>query len=333
MNKPRRRLILFEISRVTARTCSLLGQRGSIFGHAVLEAAEEDEKFILLTADLATLSGMTKFIDKYPGQFYNIGIAEQNMIGIAAGLASEGFHPCATTYATFITMRSCEQIRHFCGYMKEKIIVVGSGAGLSQGFAGNTHYTIEDLAIMRSIPNVKVLSPADGASAVKLFELARKEESSVYLRLTGNLNCPMVYKEETAFEIGKANMLKEGSDVVIFAVGTMVSAALKAAAIIEEKGITSTVYDMFSVKPLDRKAVFNAKSYQLVVTIEEHNKMGGLGAAVAEVMTEQTGMPKLLRCGIHDRFDLACDYDGLLSLNRLTPNLIAEDIINAVGHV
>lgn len=321
---------MFEITRISARTCSMLGQRGSIFGQAVLEAAEDDEKFILLTADLATLSGMTKYIDKYPHQFYNVGIAEQNMIGISAGLAAEGFHPCATTYATFITMRSCEQIRHFCGYMKEKIIVVGSGAGLSQGFAGNTHYTIEDLAVMRSIPNITIISPADGASAVKQFELARKAEGAVYMRLTGNLNCPMVYKEETDFEIGKAKLLKEGSDVIIYAVGTMVSAALKAAALLEEKGISATVYDMFTVKPIDREAMNACKSYKLAVTIEEHNKMGGLGAAVAEVMTEQLGMPKLLRCGIHDSFDLACDYDGLLAQNRLTPELIVEDIIKSI---
>lgn len=321
---------MFEITRISARTCSMLGQRGAIFGQAVLEAAQEDEKFILLTADLATLSGMTKYIDKYPNQFYNIGIAEQNMIGISAGLAAEGFHPCATTYATFITMRSCEQIRHFCGYMKEKIIVVGSGAGLSQGFAGNTHYTIEDLAVMRSIPNITIMSPADGASAVKQFELARKVEGAVYMRLTGNLNCPMVYKEETDFEIGKAKLLKEGSDVVIYAVGTMVSAALKTASLLEEKGISATIYDMFTVKPIDREAVNACKSYKLAVTIEEHNKMGGLCAAVAEVMTEQIGMPKLLRCGIHDSFDLACDYDGLLAQNRLTPELITEDIIAAL---
>lgn len=321
---------MFEITRISARTCSMLGQRGSIFGQAVLEAAQEDKKFILLTADLATLSGMTKYIDKYPNQFYNIGIAEQNMIGISAGLAAEGFLPCATTYATFITMRSCEQIRHFCGYMKAKIIVVGSGAGLSQGFAGNTHYTIEDLAVMRSIPNITILSPADGASAVKLFEQARKADGAVYMRLTGNLNCPMVYKEETDFEIGTAKKLKEGSDVVIYAVGTMVSAAMKAAALLEEKGISATVYDMFTVKPIDREAVNACKSFKLAITIEEHNKMGGLGAAVAEVMTEQVGMPKLLRCGIHDSFDLACDYDGLLAQNRLTPELIAEDIIAAL---
>ena len=316
---------MFEINRLSARTCSMLGQRGSIFGQAVLDAAQEDDKFILLTADLATLSGMTKYINNYPGQFYNVGIAEQNMIGISAGLAAEGFHPCATTYATFITMRSCEQIRHFC-YMKEKIIVVGSGAGLSQGFAGNTHYTIEDLAVMRSIPNITILSPADAASAVKQFELARTAPNAVYMRLTGNLNCPMVYKDETDFEIGKAKKLSEGADVVIYAVGTMVSTAMKAAKLLLEKGITATVYDMFTVKPIDREAVMEAKDFKLTVTIEEHSKLGGLGAAVAEVMTETTGMPKLLRCGIHDSFDLACDYDGLLVQNRLTPELIAEDI-------
>ena len=306
---------MFEITRLSARSCSLLGQRGSIFGQAVLDAAQEDEKFVLLTADLATLSGMTKYLETNPNQFYNIGIAEQNMIGISAGLAAEGFHPCATTYATFITMRSCEQIRHFCGYMKEKIIVVGSGAGLSQGFAGNTHYT-----------NITILSPADAASAVKQFELARKAENAVYMRLTGNLNCPMVYKEETDFEIGKAKQLTEGTDLVIYAVGTMVSSALKAAKVLAEKGITATVYDMFTVKPIDREAVKTAKDYKLAITVEEHSKMGGLGAAVAEVMTETTGMPKLLRCGIHDSFDLACDYDGLLAQNRLTPEFIIEDI-------
>lgn len=317
---------MFEINRISARSCSMLGQRGSIFGQAVLDAAKEDEKFVLLTADLATLSGMTRYIEQYSNQFYNVGIAEQNMIGISAGLAAEGYHPCATTYATFITMRSCEQIRHFCGYMNEKIIVVGSGAGLSQGFAGNTHYTIEDLAVMRSIPNITILSPADAGSAVKLFELARKAENAVYIRLTGNLNCPMVYKEETNFEIGKAKILTDGSDVVIYAVGTMVNSALKAAKVLAEKGITATVYDMFTVKPIDREAVMAAKGYKLAVTVEEHSKLGGLGAAVAEVMTETTGMPKLLRCGIHDCFDLACDYDGLLVQNRLIPELLVEDI-------
>lgn len=322
---------MFEITKLSARSSSMLGQRGAIFGMAALDAAKEDDKFILLTADLATLSGMTRYIESYPNQFYNVGIAEQNMMGISAGLAAEGFHPCATTYATFITMRSCEQIRHFLGYMHQKVIVVGSGAGLSQGFAGNTHYTIEDLAVMRSIPNITILSPADAASAVKLFELARQSEDAVYMRLTGNLNCPMVYKEDTSFQIGKANKIREGSDITIFACGTMVSSAVKAANALAEQGVEAAVYDMFSIKPLDREAILAAKDSKLIVTIEEHNKMGGLGAAVAEVMTDNFGMPKLLRLGISDVFDLACDYDGLLEQNRLTAPLIVDDILEALS--
>lgn len=322
---------MFEITRITARTCSMLGQRGSIFGQAVLEAAKEDEKFVLLTADLATLSGMERYCRTYPNQFVNVGIAEQNMVGIAAGMAAEGFHPVVTTYATFVTMRSCEQIRHYLGYMNQKVIVVGSGAGLSQGFAGNTHYTIEDISMMRAIPNLQILSPADAASAVKLFEEARKSENPVYIRLTGNLNCPMAYKEDAQFEIGKSNRLMDGKDVAIFACGTMVSTALKVANNLSEKGIEARVVDMYSIKPLDIQAVLSAKDSRLMVTLEEHSKIGGLGAAIAEIVAEESGFPRLIRLGIADVFDLAGDYDCLLVQNRLTAPQIIEDIVSALG--
>lgn len=318
---------MFEINKVSARTCSMLGQRGSIFGFAVLDAAKEDDKFVLLTADLATLSGMDRFVKMCPSQFINVGIAEQNMIGVSAGLAAEGFHPVATTYATFLTMRSCEQIRHFLGYMQQKVVVVGSGAGLSQGFAGNTHYTIEDISMMRAIPNIQVISPADGASAVKLFHLSLASNKSVYIRLTGNLNCPIVYKNDSPFAIGNSNKLRNGDDVTIFACGTMVSTALRAATLLSETGIEASVIDMYSIKPLDKQAVLNVKNSRLVVTVEEHSKIGGLGAAVAEVMCEEGGFPRLLRLGIADKFNLACDYEGLLSQNRLTPSQVTEDIL------
>lgn len=321
---------MFEINRMTARTCSMLGQRGSIFGLAALDAAKVDDKFVLLTADLATLSGMDRYIKTYPDQFINVGIAEQNMLGISAGLAAEGYHPVVTTYATFVTMRSCEQIRHYLGYMQQKVVVVGSGAGLSQGFAGNTHYTIEDISMMRAIPNLQILSPADGASAAKLFHVALASENPVYIRLTGNLNCPIAYKEDAPFEFGRSNVLREGKDVTIFACGTMVSTALVAAKQLADQGIETSVVDMYSIKPLDKEAINAAKGSKLIISLEEHSKMGGLGAAVAEVMCEDTGFPRLMRLGIADCFDLACDYDGLLSQNRLTAPQIAEDILNAL---
>lgn len=234
------------LDRINVRTYSRLGQRGAIFGMACCDAAKEDPKFVLLTADLAQLSGMDRYVKMYPDQFVNAGIAEQNMLGMAAGLAAEGFHPVASTYATFITMRSCEQLRHYFGYMNLPAVMVGSGAGLCQGFAGNTHYTIEDISMVRAIPNVNILSPADAGSAVKLFEEALISEKAVYIRLTGNLNCPIVYKEDANFKLGGSNLVKDGDDITIFATGTMVGHAVKAAKLLDEKGISVAVVDMYS---------------------------------------------------------------------------------------
>lgn len=320
-----------EINSLNARAFSRLGQRGAIFGMAVCDAAKEDERFILLTADLALLSGMDRYVKSFPEKFVNVGIAEQNLLGVTAGLASEGFHPVASTYATFITMRSCEQLRHYFGYMNQKAIIIGSGAGLCQGYAGNTHYTIEDISIVRAIPNISIVSPADAGSAVKIFEEALHTDNATYIRLTGNLNCPIVYKEDYAFPIGKSIQVREGKDITIFATGTMVSSAIKAAEILEEQGVSTTIVDMYSIKPVDKVAILAAKGKCLMVSVEEHNIHGGLGSVIAEVMTETTGMPKLLRLGIKDVFNHAASYDNLLLQNRLQPKQIAEDILTELN--
>jgi transketolase len=319
------------LDKVNSRIYSRLGQRGSIFGMAALDLAKEDEKLLLMTADLAQLSGMDRFIKTYPNQFINVGIAEQNMVGMAAGLVAEGFKPVVTTYATFLTMRSCEQMRHFMGYMNLPIVAIGSGAGLSQGFAGNTHYTIEDISMMRAIPCLTIYSPADAGSAVKIFEKAVNENKPAYIRLTGNLNCPIVYKEDVDFSSilsYECRKTESTPDITIMAVGTMVSSALKSADILSQQGIVLSVVDMFSVKPIDKDAINKASKSKLMVTIEEHNKIGGLGGSVAEVMCDNGYATPLLRLGVNDSFDAACDYEGLLAQNRLTPELIAEDILN-----
>jgi len=320
---------MVTLDRINVRTYSRLGQRGAIFGMACCDAAKEDVKFVLLTADLAQLSGMDRYVKMFPEQFINAGIAEQNMLGMAAGLSAEGFHPCASTYATFITMRSCEQFRHYFGYMNLPAVIVGSGAGLCQGFAGNTHYTIEDISMVRAIPNISILSPADAGSAVKIFEEALSSKKAVYIRLTGNLNCPIVYKEDADFKIGGSNNVKAGDDIAIFATGTMVSHATKAAKLLEEKGISCEVVDMYSLKPIDKDAILSAKGKKLVVSLEEHNVQGGLGGIIAEIMSETGDMPRLVRLGINDVFNLAASYDNLLEQNRLMPEQIAEDIVKA----
>lgn len=320
---------MVTLDKISSRTYSRLGQRGAIFGMAVCDAAKDNSKFVLLTADLAQLSGMDRYVKQYPEQFVNAGIAEQNMLGMSAGLAAEGYHICASTYATFITMRSCEQLRHYFGYMNLTGVIVGSGAGLCQGFAGNTHYTIEDISIVRAIPNVSIISPADAGSAVKLFEESLKQVNAVYMRLTGNLNCPIVYKEDAEFKIGRSNMVKQGSDITIFATGTMVSHAIKAANALEEEGLSVAVVDMYSLKPVDEKAILDACSSKLLVSVEEHNINGGLGSIISEILTKKGNTPRLLRLGIDDIFNLAGSYENLLSQNRLMPEQIAEDVKNA----
>jgi transketolase len=293
---------------------------------AACDAAKDDPNFVLMTADLAQLSGMDRYVKMFPKQFINAGIAEQNMLGMAAGLAAENYHVCASTYATFITMRSCEQLRHYFGYMNLPGIIVGSGAGLCQGYAGNTHYTIEDISIVRAIPNISILSPADAGSAVKLFEQSLKHESAVYIRLTGNLNCPIVYKEDSDFRIGGSNILREGRDITIFATGTMVYHALKVANRLDEQGISSTVVDVYSLKPIDKNAILSSFGSKIVVTVEEHNIYGGLGSIVSDVLSEKGNAPLLLRFGINDLFNQAGSYDYLLSQNGLQPEQIAETI-------
>lgn len=321
---------MIELTPLKARTFSMLGQRGAIFGVAALDSAKIDSAQIILTADLATLSGLSRYITNFPDKFINVGIAEQNMLGIAAGLSAEGFHPIVTTYATFITMRSCEQIRHYLGYMGLKVVVIGSGAGLIQGYSGNTHYTIEDVAILRSMPNIKIVSPADAGSAVKLYEEALKSDTSVYIRLTGGLNCPVVYKSDVEFVIGKAIEIQKGNDVLIYAMGTMVSTALKSAKLLEENNLSVTVVDMHSVKPIDEDYILSNMSYKLIVTIEEHNVLGGLGAAICEVVTSKGCNLKVLRLGINDIFNMAGDYNNLIDQNRLHPTQIKDDILSTI---
>lgn len=318
---------MIELTSINARIYSKLGQRGTIFGMSLPEITENHPEIMVLTADLTILSGLDRFVAKYPNQFLNTGIAEQNMIGIAAGLAAEGHKTIATTYATFISLRSCEQIRHYLGYMKSNVIVIGSGAGLVMAFSGNTHYAIEDIAVMRAIPNITILSPSDAGLAAKAFEAVIELNKPVYIRLTGALNCPIIYKNDFNFEIGKSIVIKEGADITIFATGMMVAQSLKAADILEAKNISIKVVDVHTIKPLDTSIIIESLSSKLFVSVEEHNIIGGLGGAISEFLTMKGNAVPLLRLGIQDAFCKVGDYSYLLLQNRLNPDLIADDIL------
>lgn len=319
------------INAGNARVWSKLGSRGT-FALAVTELAKTMDNLKLLTADLGVLTGLTRFMETYPEKFLNTGIAEQNMIGIAAGMAHEGYNVFCTTYATFVTMRSFEQVRLNLAYMNLNVTLVGSGSGLVMGMSGNSHYGIEDLALMRSIPGMVVLSPADGAEIVKSVQAAAAYEGPVYIRLTGGMNNPIVYKEEYEFEIGKSVTLREGTDITIFATGTMVYESLRAAELLEqEHSISAAVVNMHTIKPLDTAAIEAAcRSSKMIVTVEEHGKIGGLGSAVAEHKSTLSHSPKQLFIGLPDTFGKMADYKYLLDKYGLTSTKIAESIVAAM---
>ncbi|MEG2020151.1 MAG: transketolase C-terminal domain-containing protein [Oscillospiraceae bacterium] len=322
---------ILEVNARNARMLSMLGQRGSIFGVALPDIAQTNENIKVLTADLGLLSGLGKFIAAHPDKYLNVGIAEQNMLGIASGLAKEGNCVFVTTYATFVTMRSFEQIRNNLGYMKFNVKVIGSSGGLAMGMSGNEHYALEDISLMRSVPNMTVLSPADGVEALKMAYAIAEINGPVYLRLTGGLNCPMVYKEDYQFEIGKAVKLREGSDVAVIATGTMVNEALKAADLLEHEGISACVINMHTIKPLDGEMLNTLyEKFPFIVTVEEHSKIGGLGSAVAEHKTCVKNAPAHLILALPDMFGMVAEQGFLLDKYGLNSMGIAKSIKNFI---
>lgn len=318
------------MNKFNPRVYFRLGQSGSIFGMELMEQAG-NYPFKVLSSDMSVVAGLDRFKKEYPDNFYNVGIAEQNLLGVAAGLDSEGFKTIAVAQACFISMRSFEQVRQYLGYMGGKVMCVGINSGFSLTFFGNTHYAIEDMALMRSVPNMTVLSPADAGEAVKLFDAALKVDGPVYLRLSGSLNTPIVYKEDYELKIGQAITLKEGDDIAILATGLMVSNALKAAEILLEKGITATVVDVHTIKPIDKDTILKNCGKKLLISVEEHNVVGGLGTAIADVLSEQRNSAPLLKLGVQDHFMPVGDYNYLVEQAGLTPEQIAASIENKLS--
>ena len=249
------------------------------------------------------------------------------MIGVAAGLASENFNVITTTFAPFQTMRCCEQIKVNLGYMGQRICMVGIASGLALGTLGFTHCCIEDVGILRSIPGITIISPADSLETVKALQAAVKSQKPSYLRLTGSSNNPIVYKKDYDFKIGKSITLREGKDITIFCAGAMVSKCLEVAKILDSKKISSKVVNMHTIKPLDVKAVQDASTSKLIVSVEEHNVIGGLGSAIAECKSAFSKSPKQLFLGIKDIYSKGGNYKFLQEKHRLSVEKIVEDIL------
>lgn len=298
------------------------------FGEGIMLAAKENDNVVALCADLTESNRLDEFKKAYPNRFVEIGIAEQNLIGVAAGMAHAGKIPFAASFAVFSPGRSWDQVRVSVCYSKANVKVVGGHAGITVGQDGATHQALEDIGIMRVLPNMTILVPADAIEMRKATIAAAKMNGPVYLR-SGREKFPQVTSESAPFTIGKANTLKDGKDVTIIACGIMVREALLAAEELASKKINAAVVNMHTIKPLDERVVTDAAhSTGALVTAEEHQIVGGLGSAVAEVLASQIPVP-LERVGVKDTFGESGTAPELMDKYGLR----AKDIVVAVLRV
>ena len=301
------------------------------YGEALVELVEKNDKVVVLDADLANATQTCKVAKAHPEKFYNCGIAEANMVDIAAGMSTMGLIPYCSSFAMFAAGRAYEQIRNSIAYPRLNVKVVGSHGGLSVGEDGATHQCIEDYAIMRAIPNMMVVSPCDGPEMRQAVRALLDYDGPAYLRL-GRLAVESVTDAIPGytFHLGQGVTLRDGSDVTVIATGMMVQMALKAAESLAAEGLSVRVLDMHTIKPLDGELVLKAAlETGAIVTTEEANVVGGLGSAVAEFLAEHHPVP-VVRHGVNDVFGRSGKAEAVLEAYGLTPEGIAEKVRHAV---
>ncbi len=295
------------------------------YGQALAEIGKK-AAIVALDADVSTCTMSCEFGKEYPGRFVNVGIAEANMVGIAAGMTTVGYIPFVHSFAMFSAGRCFEQIRNSLAYPNLNVKVVGTHAGLSVGEDGATHQCLEDIGIMRTIPGMTVVHPCDGNETYEAVKAITEHVGPCYLRLGRAALDVVTGGDGYTFELGKAAKMREGSDATIIAVGMMVQASLKAAEALEKEGISVRVLNMHTIKPLDIEAVIAAaKETGVIITAEEHNIIGGLGSAVAEAVGEGFPVP-VLRIGSRDTFGQSGNADALMEFYGLTDKDIADKV-------
>lgn len=306
-----------EINASSARSWSKLGPR-AVYGLALLDLVERNPQVIVASADLGNSSGLDRLKKAFPDRFIDPGIAEQNLIGLAGGIAKEGFTVFVSSFAPFITMRSCEQMRLNMGYMQLDIKAVGIGSGLSMNFLGNSHFGLEDISIVRSIPNVNIVSPSDCSETIKIVNAISASEVPTYLRLTGAPTMPIVYSSNYDFKIGKFDQLIVGDDLTIIATGSMVHVALQVAEELTKVGLNCGVVNCHTIVPIDIDGLKSlADKTQAILTLEEHFHSGGLGSIVLESLNQEGLRIPIKRIGITNSFVETGTYEYMLAKNKL----------------
>ena len=300
------------------------------FGQALVDLGKERDDFIVMDADLAAATQTGKFKKEFPERFYDCGIAEQNMISIAAGIAATGKKVVCSSFAMFAAGRAFEQIRNSVGYPHLNVIIGATHAGISVGEDGATHQCNEDIALMRTIPGMTIINPADETEAYLAVKAAFEHDGPVYMRF-GRLAVPVIFGDDYKFEIGKGVELKEGKDVTIIATGLMVNEAMIAHDILKQEGISARVINMATIKPIDKDIILKAaRETGAIVTAEEHSVVGGLGSAVSEVVCEEYPVP-VVKLGVYDVFGHSGPAVKLLDEFGLRGANIAEKAKKAIA--
>ena len=293
------------------------------YGEALVELGKENENVVVLDADVSTATKTEFFAKEFPDRFFDMGIAEADMIGTSAGLSTCGKIPYASTFAIFAAGRAYDQIRNSICYPKLNVKICATHSGVTVGEDGATHQMLEDISLMRTIPNLIVMSTSDDTQTKWAVKEIAKIKGPVYLRLA-RLKVPVIYDENQKFEIGKGIQIGDGTDGTIFATGVTVSEALKAKEILRSKGIDVRVVDIHTIKPIDKDLIIKcAKETKKLISIEDHNVIGGLGSAISEVLTDEYPV-KITRLGIKDTFGMSGKADELMSYYKINPNNIVE---------
>jgi len=299
----------------------------AVYTQTLIELAEQDNRIVLLEADLMRATGTQPFMDKFPQRTFNVGVAEANMVGVASGLSSTGKIPFANTFASFAARRTYDQFFISANYARLNVKLVGSDPGITALYNGGTHMPFEDLGLMRNIPGLTIFEPSDAVSLIKLVKQSAELYGCTYMRLNRRVS-PIIYSEDADLQLGKGYVLRDGEDVAIFAIGAvMVNEALAAADVLGMQGISAAVIDTHTLKPLDKELVLSyAQKTKAIVTCENHQVINGLGSAIAEYLSEV--QPTLMRrVGVMDEFGEVGDLDYLMKRFGMTAENITQQTL------
>ena len=307
-----------------------IGQRAT-YGLSIMELAKLDDKLVIVTSDTSTSAGLDRFKKKYPDRYFDVGIAEQNTLGVAAGLANEGLNVFVSTFAPFQTMRCLEQIKINLAYMQIPLTFVGLASGVSLGYLGYSHCCIEDLGVLRSLPNIKIISPSDTLETAKAVFAASESKEPIYIRLSGDNASEAINLNDYNFKIGKAIQLIKGEKIALLATGASVGESKKAAEKLIKNEINCSLYNFHTIKPIDVSCIEKISlDYELIFTIEEHNIIGGLGTAVSEILVRNRNRPLQFFLGVEDTYKNTGSYRDILEKSGISSEIIYKKVIKEI---